>query len=693
MKSEDVFSPFGLLKKSFPQYSYREGQEEMAEKIETAFREKKGCLIEAGTGIGKSFAYLVPSLLLTQSNPDARVVIATSTITLQNQLFDKDIPFLTKMLGMENKSAILYGRSNYICRRRLSELMSSIGLLTADQSIPEVRLYRWCEKSASGSRIDLRDRALSEVAKSVQCDDKDCRGKKCPFFKECFFYSARRRAQGARIVVTNHHVVLVDATIRWENNEDFSSPTILPGYTHLVLDEAHHIETEATEMFSEKFSFALVAQELDFLTAKRGELNNKTLMEFLSPCDKSQNREFTKSFPGEAQRIRAVARVFMTKAKGIISRLSTQKSVLLGPEFYQSQRSVLRGDAETLADDLYRMAGNISSLLQSDNEAFQSWIETAGKSACSLFTLADTLRSFIRLDNFDSLISYAFQESDGDYTLILAPLQAGPLIRTRLLDKLSSYLFCSATLSVGGNFEFFRSRLGIKGDDSIIEGVYFSPFDYKRNLMYLIPQDGRLFVNGDADYIRYVASSTRDAILSSSGGALVLFTSIQMMKSVYALVKKDIGEKLELLVQDNTMSRNALLRRFRENRDSSLFAVSSFWEGVDLPGDTLRLLVIAKLPFDVPTDPVNKARSDYINRTSDKGSFISLTLPNAMIKMKQGVGRLIRSESDRGVVLILDGRIGKKFYSRLLFSSIPDGYLPEDTMLENIPGKIESFLF
>ena len=693
MKSEDVFSPFGLLKKSFPQYSYREGQEEMAEKIETAFREKKGCLIEAGTGIGKSFAYLVPSLLLTQSNPDARVVIATSTITLQNQLFEKDIPFLTKMLGMENKSAILYGRSNYICRRRLSELMSSIGLLTADQSIPEVRLFRWCEKSPSGSRIDIRDRALSEVAKSVQCDDKDCRGKKCPFFKECFFYSARRRAQGARIVVTNHHVVLVDATIRWENKEDFSSPTILPGYTHLVLDEAHHIETEATEMFSEKFSYSLVQQELDFLTAKRGELSNKTLMEFLSPCDKSHNREFTKSFSTEAQRIRAEVRVFMTKAKGLISRLSTQKSVLLGPEFYQSQRSVLRGDAETLADDLYRMAGNISSLLQSDNEAFQSWIETAGKSACSLFTLADTLRSFIRLDNFDSLISYASLESDGDYTLILAPLQAGPLIRTRLLDKLSSYLFCSATLSVGGNFEFFRSRLGIKGDDSIIEGVYFSPFDYKRNLMYLIPQDGRLFVNGDADYIRYVASSTRDAILSSSGGALVLFTSIQMMKSVYALVKKDIGEKLELLVQDNTMSRNALLRRFRENRDSSLFAVSSFWEGVDLPGDTLRLLVIAKLPFDVPTDPVNKARSDYINRTSDRGSFISLTLPNAMIKMKQGVGRLIRSENDRGVVLILDGRIGKKFYSRLLFSSIPEGYLPEDTMLENIPGKIESFLF
>ena len=693
MKSEDVFSPFGLLKSSFPQYSYREGQEEMAKKVETAFNERRGCLIEAGTGIGKSFAYLVPALLLTLSNPDALVVIATSTITLQNQLFEKDIPFLTGMLKMENRSAILYGRSNYICRRRLSELMSGIGLLTSDSSLPEVRLFKWCEKSRSGSRIDLRDRELSEVARTVQCDDKDCHGKKCPFFKECFFYCARRRAQGAKIVVTNHHVVLVDATIRWENNEDFSSPTILPGYSHLVLDEAHHIETEATEMFSSRFSFALVSQELDFLTAKRGELNNKSLIDFLSPCDKSINREFTKSFSSEAQRIRSEARIFMTKMKGIVSRLSTQKSVLLGDGFYQSQRSVLRGEVEMLADDIYRMAGNISSLLQSDNEVFESWIETANKSACSLFSLADTLRSFIRLDNFDSLISYASLENDGDYTLILAPLHAGPLIRERLLAKLSSYLFCSATLSVGGNFEFFRSRLAIAGDNSIIEGVYYSPFDYKRNLMYLIPQDGRLFVNGDRAYIDYVASTTRDAILSSSGGALVLFTSIQMMKSVYAIVKKDIGEKMELLVQDGTMSRNALLSHFRKNRDSSLFAVSSFWEGVDLPGDTLRLLIIAKLPFDVPTDPVNKARSDYINRTTEKGSFMSLTLPNAMIKMKQGVGRLIRSESDRGVVLILDGRIGKKFYSRLLFSSIPEGYLPEDTLVENVPGKIESFLF
>ncbi len=692
MTSEDFFSPFGLLKKEFPSFSYREGQEEMAKKVEKAFRENRGCIIEAGTGIGKSFAYLVPALLLTLDDVDAKVVIATSTITLQKQLYEKDLPFLLNLIGIENKSSILYGRSNYVCKTKLDNYISSIGILTLDPDSIEGRVVKWSNTTSTGSRIDVSDRNISEALSSLLCDEETCLGKRCSHYGDCYMYSARRKAQQSRIIVTNHHLVLVDAELRWENKEDFSSPVILPGYTHLVLDEAHHIENEATSLFSDKVSLEAIYTELDSASFKRGELGSMSLVEFLSPVDISKNRFFSSSFDSVQKKIRTDSRLYFTTLKGIFSRYSAERSILLDENFYSSYRDAL-SSGEVLSDEIKNLAIDMREYIKSDDEKFQVFIERLYKIADSLYYLSDTLRTFIRFNGFSSLISYTNLLDDGDYEIVLSPLLAGPMIKERLLDNLSSYLFSSATLSIGGNFNYFKSRMGLESAKNLEEGIYFSPFNYEKNLMYLIPQDGRSFVNRDPEYITYSASLISKAILSSSGGALVLFTSFDMMRKVYKIVKEKIGDKMELLIQDNRTSRSHLLSQFKSNRDSSLFATSSFWEGIDAPGDTLRLLVITKLPFDVPTDPVNKARSDYINKTSDKGSFLSLTLPNAMIKMKQGVGRVIRTEEDRGVVLILDGRITKKFYSRLLFASIPPGYFPEDTMCENIPDKIESFLF
>lgn len=692
MTSEDFFSPFGLLKKEFPSFSYREGQEEMAKKVEKAFREKRGCIIEAGTGIGKSFAYLVPALLLTRENVDAKVVIATSTITLQKQLYEKDLPFLLNLLGIENKSSILYGRSNYVCKAKLDSYISSIGILTLDPDSIEGRVVKWSNTTSTGSRIDVSDRALGEALSSLLCDEETCLGKHCSHYGDCYMYSARRKAQQSRIIVTNHHLVLVDAELRWENKEDFSSPVILPGYTHLVLDEAHHIEDEATSLFSDKVSLEAVYTALDSASYKRGELGSKSLVEFLSIVDTSKNRFFSSSFDSVQKKIRTDSRLYFTTLKGIFSRCSGERSILLDENFYSSYRDAL-SHGEVLCDEIKNLAVDMREYIKSDDDKYQVFIERLNKIADSLYYISDTLRTFIRFNGFSSLISYTNLLEDGDYEIVLSPLLAGPMIKERLLDNLSSYLFSSATLSIGGNFSYFKSRMGLESAKDLEEGIYFSPFNYEKNLMYLIPQDGRSFVNKDPEYITYSASLISKAILSSSGGALVLFTSFDMMRKVYKIVKDEIGDKMELLIQDNRTSRSHLLSQFKSRRDSSLFATSSFWEGIDAPGDTLRLLVITKLPFDVPTDPVNKARSDYINKTSEKGSFLSLTLPNAMIKMKQGVGRVIRTEEDRGVVLILDGRITKKFYSRLLFASIPPGYFPEDTMSENIPDKIESFLF
>ncbi len=690
--SEDIFSPFGLLKKKKDKFSYREGQEEMAKKVEEAFNENKGCLIEAGTGIGKSFAYLVPALLLTKKDPDVRVVIATSTTTLQKQLFDLDIPFLSNLLSIDPGAAVLYGRSNYICKKKLTEYTASIGLLTLDKDSNEAKFIRWCERTDSGCRLDIESKELSIIASTLASDEESCLGQRCPAYLDCFLYNARRNAQNARIIVTNHHVVIVDSLIRWENESDFSSSYLLPGYTHLVLDEAHHIENEATELYSERFSLPLLNEVLDFLTFKKGETGGKNIIEFLSPVDSSPGRFFTRDFESTQKKIRHDSSLFMQKLKGMIAQLSQSRSVLLEESFFSSYSSYLK-DGNILVDEIVALSNDLIHYLKTDNETFLPYYEIVTKSAGTLYELALTLKNFLSYRKDSKKICYASLIDDGSYEIILSPLLAGPLIKERLLDKLESYLFCSATLSISGNFDYFKSRLSISSKDDIIEGIYLSPFDYSKNLMYLVPEDAHPFVVGDNTYIDYVADSVRRAIEASSGGALVLFTSIDMMKKVYTIVKSKINPTLPLLIQDNRISRASLLSSFKENIDSSLFATQSFWEGVDAPGNTLRLLVIVKLPFDVPTDPVNKARADYINETEEKGSFALLTLPNAMIKMKQGIGRVIRSESDRGVVLILDGRISRKFYSRLLFSSIPPGFYPEDTMLENIENKIESFLF
>ncbi len=691
ISAEDVFSPFGLLKNKKKNYSYRSGQEEMAKRVEEAFLEKKGAIIEAGTGIGKSFAYLVPSFLLVSEKADARVVIATSTITLQKQLFDLDIPFLTKALGVENKSAVLYGRNNYICKSKIDNLINASTLLSLDSTCIESRFISWCKKTETGSRIDISDKELMKFSLSFISDENTCASKHCPHYQDCFMYSARRKAQNAKVIVTNHHLVLVDSVLRWENETDFSEPLLLPGYTHLVLDEAHHIEKEATVLYSDTFSYNTLSSQLDYMVYKNSEIGNKSLIEYLSQCDTSKNRAFTSNIESTIRRIKTLTRTFLLHLASFIASYSSVSPLLLERDFFDKYRTELR-EGELISNEIKTLSNDITSYIKSDDEALLPSIERLHRNALMLFNLGEVLLSFIRFSDYDSTIPYVEKEDDGLYKIVLSPLLVGPMIKARLLDKLESYLFSSATLSVGSNFDYFKSRLALENED-LIEGIYYSPFDYSHNLMYLVPQDARPYVNGDALYIDYLVSVIADAICSSSGGALVLFTSIDMMTKVHKRVNEKIGKELKILLQDNTRSRSSLLKEFKDDKDSSLFAVSSFWEGIDAPGETLRLLIITKLPFDVPTDPVNKARSDYINRSGDKSSFLTLTLPNAMIKMKQGIGRLIRAENDRGVVLILDGRITKKFYSHLLFSSIPPGYFPLDTMIDNIGKRIESFLF
>ena len=299
--------------------------------------------------------------------------------------------------------------------------------------------------------------------------------------------------------------------------------------------------------------------------------------------------------------------------------------------------------------------------------------------------------SWIRFSSWDDEIPYAEEDFSGKPEIHLAPMNTGKVLSRDLVSHLDSMIYSSATLSVNGSFEYFEKRSGLwEEKERVRSGIFPSPFEYGRNLMLLLPQDGSAFSNENSiGYTEYVAEAVYKAIEASGGGALVLFTSKKMMRDVYARLQDRLPN---LMIQSDRIPRSRLLEEFRKNKDSSLFAVSSFWEGVDAPGETLRLVIIVKLPFTVPSTPIIKARSEALEK-SGVSSFMEMTVPEATLRLKQGIGRLIRSETDKGVVIILDSRILRKGYGRMMISSLPDCYIPEDTMLRNIGEKIERFLY
>ena len=687
MDIESVFSPGGELEAALPGYSFREGQLEMALLVQKAMEEGKHLVVEAGTGIGKSFAYLAPAFLRISADESSACIVATSTITLQKQLYDKDIPMLKDALGLDVDTAILFGRSNYLCIRRAEEARLEKESLNNSLADDEKAFYQWIDSTETGALPELESDALGRIFQPLASDDKDCPSYRCPFYFRCFFYGARRKAAKARLVVTNHHLLLLDARYRAETEKDFDEDAILPGYRYAVLDEAHHIEDEATEVLSDVYSSDIVNRYLDYMTRKERRFGSASILDFLSPEEKERG-----TGRGIKESI-AHIRTMLAEYDKLLSSLfpaSGHDDVLLSPAFYERAREHLRS-GEAIADALRHIHADIyAGYSENPAEENVTYLELLVRYSESLCSFADVLSDFIRFSSWDERIPYASQRG-GKWEIRLAPMDTGPVLSRMILSNVSSVIYASATISVGSSFEYFARRSGLSEEkERMLQAAFPSPFRYDRNLMLLVPQDGRSFSNGEsAGYTEYVSSVIRDAVLSSGGGALVLFTSKEMMRNVYGRISEEVPD---LLMQDDRASRAALLSAFRENRDSSLLAVSSFWEGIDAPGDTLRLVIIVKLPFSVPSTPIAKARADHLEKNGGR-PFMEIAVPEATLRLKQGLGRLIRNEDDRGVVLILDTRILATYYGRSMLSSLPHCFMPEDTMIGNIADKIERFLF
>ena len=688
MDAESIFSPGGRLEKVLKTYSFREGQLEMAQLVERALEDHAHAIIEAGTGTGKSFAYLVPSLISASQNKSRRFVFTTSTITLQKQLFDKDIPLVMKALGMDEEAAIVYGRGNYLCLRRFNEARNEKSLSGVKRSDAELKFEKWVTMTDTGVVQDMPHSVDASLFFSFACDDKDCLGYRCPFANECFYYSARRKAQRSRIIVTNHHLLLLDAKNRAECNLDWEEDAVLPSYSVVVMDEAHHIEREATDVLSRVYSSYRVNRILDYLTRKEKRFGSASILDFLSTEEKE--RGSGKRIKDEIAHLRTMVDQFDSILSSILHSYP-DREVLFTPQFYSSCAENIRG-GEGAALEMRRIGNAIASAYSDrPSETNEVYVDLIKRYGSSLSLLSDTLLDWIRFSSWDDEIPYAEEDFSGKPEIHLAPMNTGKVLSRDLVSHLDSMIYSSATLSVNGSFEYFEKRSGLwEEKERVRSGIFPSPFEYGRNLMLLLPQDGSAFSNENSiGYTEYVAEAVYKAIEASGGGALVLFTSKKMMRDVYARLQDRLPN---LMIQSDRIPRSRLLEEFRKNKDSSLFAVSSFWEGVDAPGETLRLVIIVKLPFTVPSTPIIKARSEALEK-SGVSSFMEMTVPEATLRLKQGIGRLIRSETDKGVVIILDSRILRKGYGRMMISSLPECYIPEDTMLRNIGEKIERFLY
>lgn len=616
---EEFFGRNGRLSAILPGFEFREGQLTMARAVARAFAGHRSLMVEAGTGTGKTLAYLVAALF-----SGMKVVVSTGTINLQEQIIQNDIPIIERALRRPVRAAVLKGRGNYLCLRRYERFGRQRGLDLGQSAALAEQIRRWASGTRTGDRAELTDLpAEFALWGEIASSGETCLGPKCPHYEECFVSRARKRAQAAEIVVVNHHLFFTDLMVR-----EYGGTGVIPDREAVVLDEAHNIEKIAVDYFS----LAVSPFRIDDLT--RDLLHEMSLERVVD---------------------RRIERAIMAVTEGSVGFFNTiagraaDGKTRIGPDFFSADN---RDRAMGLAARLSLLADAVRGSAV-DHEPIAVAAHRAEE-------IADNLRFVVTMP--DRQYVYWHETRGGDVALCAAPIDIAGELRQRLHKKVESIIFTSATLSVMGSFDFFTGSVGI---DPEVEGI-IAPggFDTKNRALLFIPEDlpepGRHTTNGKTiDMIGRLLSISR-------GRALVLFTSVRNMEAAYAALRDTVS--MRLMIQGQA-PKGALLNEFRDDISSVLFATASFWEGIDVPGEALSLVIIDKLPFDRPTDPIIEARLEYM-RDRDLNPFYRYQLPRAVITLRQGLGRLIRTRNDRGVLAVLDSRIARKHYGRVILKSL-----------------------
>jgi ATP-dependent DNA helicase DinG len=630
----EVFGPEGLIAQAHPEYEHRPGQIEMARAVMRAFEEKRHLIVEAGTGTGKTLAYLVPAVAAALGGR-GRVIISTGTKNLQEQLMEKDIPFLQGVLPKKFTATYMKGRNNYLCLNRLGRAQASPVLDGLDEVDYFEEVVDWSQESKTGDRAELSNLPESiSFWRHIDARSDSCLGQKCPDFDPCFITRMRNRAQEADIVVVNHHLFFADLALR-----DGNYGSVLPDYTAVILDEAHLIEDIASEYFGAQVS----NYQIEELVRDLGMINIE---------EPEMDREVTKS----SSRLSRFAENFwmgFREGRGDEGRYPIIPGTFAG-------RDVNRGIVPTALGDLFLAVDGELARLETTFDAFKDKPAEVENAIRRIRQTRFDLQFIVT--GSDRKFVYWLERRNRGIFLRASPIDVAGLLQDKLFDEVPTVVLTSATLSSGGNFAFIRDRLGLDTADDLIAE---STFDFQSQAVLYLPTkmpDPRSPAWSEA-----AAAEVIKILEATEGRAFVLSTSLAGMQSLFDRVWPKID--YPCLVQGSA-AKGQLLKRFRETPNAVLFATSSFWQGVDVRGEQLSCVIIDKLPFAVPTDPIVAARQRYIEDTGGS-SFHEYSIPQAVIALKQGLGRLIRSTTDRGVLAVLDPRLRTKGYGRLFLQSLP----------------------
>ena len=692
-----LLGPDGMIASKLPDYEERPEQLRMAFAVSEAFNREQLAVIEAGTGTGKSLAYLVPALLWARANRE-RVVVSTRTINLQEQLIRKDLPFLGRSTDLEFYAVLVKGRSNYYCLRRGETAGREPGLFDQDLVEEFQQIARWAETTADGSREDLSFIPNYQVWEEVCCEADQCARVKCAHYSRCFFHKARRQAARADILVVNHALLLSDLALR-QQTDNYSATAVLPPFERIILDEAHHLEDVATSYFSSQVTRFTFVRVLHRLRHPR-KANQGLLPRFLDQLSKELPQtmdELYRPLHAEIESLLVKRQQLLEESldelqgigewlPGALGKKVTDKFELkhrVMPDFRESHLWVelcerverLRKGCHELAEKLVGLLRLCEPLPDAVAEKLNSTMVDLGGIAGRLEGLAADLGSFQAAAD-TSCVWIEIREGrvgrgKGLITsLCQAPLEVADSLNKALYQRFRTLVMTSATLAVAGAFGYFHSRVGLDRVEPgrLRELALESPFDYQRQALVAIPTD--LPEPGRPNFAAAVRDAVEKAVLCSQGRSFVLFTSYALLRQVHDELAPVLQAQRLHCLRQGQENRHRLLKRFAEDETSVLFGTDSFWEGVDVPGRSLEQVIIARLPFKVPTEPVLEARAQAIEQRGGD-PFMEYTVPQAVIRFKQGFGRLIRHRNDRGVVLILDTRVVKKGYGRMFLRSLP----------------------
>ena len=602
----------------------------MAEAVGNTIEENTHLIVEAGTGVGKSLAYLIPFILWTQKE-NKKAVFSTYTKALQHQLVDKDIPFLKDALKIDFSFALCVGGENYLCLRRFNQ-SGSHGLFELDETDDLKKLYEWKDKTKTGLKSDIGFEPLPKLWKKVCREGDICFGRKCGYYEQCFYQKAKAVERSSHVLVTNHHLFFAHIASGWN---------VLPKFDGIVFDEAHQLEDVAAGYLGIEVSNYRLKSLVDAIANPSTGKGLLSRLEWLTPYSFVEINSLSGSVRSAGDKFFSILYGRLEEPTKRIRERNFMPNLLHEPlaELREGLKSVVgmvkkeeeEKEVLSLIERCTALSGDIADIIEQRLPEHVYWAEVEGRRR----------------------------------SLFATPIDMAPILRSQIFENISPVILTSATLSIHGDFTFLKERLGINNGDEL---ALDSPFNYRDNAMVYIssdvsdPKDAEAFERDVIDSIKVILNITQ-------GRTLILFTSYEMLNKTYnALIDDNSGISF---LRQGEMDSYKLVEEFKKNSHTVLLGTHTFWQGVDIPGDALQCVIIVRLPFQVPDDPVTEARLERL-KENGKDPFISYQIPNAILLFKQGFGRLIRTQNDKGIVAILDPRVRTRFYGKRFLDSLPD---------------------